>query len=577
MGMNLIFLYPISVVMILRPRAELVILFTLLTASAVSQPSALLEKEVEWVCTGLPFHMPSIAIPHFPSARFDIRAYGAVPDGTTLNTAAFADAVQACVEAGGGIVNVPPGTWLTGPIELQSNVCLNLERGAVVQLSNRLEDFPLIPRDGDSTHGYIVAPPVYAHDAKNIAITGKGIIDGAGEIWRYVLREKQTARQWEELVASGGVVTPDGKQWWPSKEALEGESYLRNLFQTNPHPRKSDFERAKQFMRPDLVVFVRCNGILFDGPTFRNSPRYHLHPIQSENIIIFDVTVLTPWFAMNGDGIDLSSCRNVVVSSSTLDVGDDGICLKPAHIASWQKTGPSCSEIVIAGCTVYHAHGGFVIGSESYGGVKNVSVRNCVFMDTDVGIRFKSARGRGGLVEDVFIDGIQMRAIANEAVLFDMYYSGGAPEVESAKDRSVRAREPVTPRTPQFQNFVVKNIVCNGAARAVLINGLPELPIKNIEFDSLSIASTLGVTCIDALGIRFKDCRISARRGPAILVNAGSDMLFAGGSYRSASGATVRVDGASSQGVRLRGINVHDGKPSAEYGPGVDTGAVVIE
>lgn len=563
--------------MLLRVRVNCAVILTLLAASAASQPTALLKDEVARACTGLPFPMPPMSIPVFPDQRFDIRQFGAVGDGATLNTAAFANAIHACVAAGGGIVQVPPGTWLTGPIELQSNVCLELQRGAVIQFSSRLEDFPLMPRDGDSTRGFVVTPPIYAHDARNIAITGKGIIDGAGEAWRYVLREKQTAREWETLVGSGGVVTPDGKQWWPSKEALDGEAILRHLNETHPHPGRSDYETLKRYLRPDLVVFTRCEGIVFDGPTFRNSPRFHLHPVQSETIIIRDVKVFTPWFAMNGDGIDLSACRKVVVYGSTLDVGDDGLCVKPGRIASSQQPGPACSEIVIDGCTVYRAHGGFVIGSESFGGVRNVAVRNCVFMDTDVGIRFKSARGRGGLVEDVFIDGVRMRAIVNEAILFDMYYSGGAPEVESAKDRSVRSREPLTPLTPRFRKFVVKNIVCNGAARAVLINGLPEVPITQIEFDSLTIASTLGVTCIDAQGIRFNNCRITAHGGAAITVNAGNDILFSGGSYTSTTGPTLRVDGPSSRGVRLHGAASAGGKPTVECGPGVPNDAVVID
>ena len=542
-----------------------------------TQPATNLADDVAARCTGLPFTMPRVAIPRFPATQFDIRSFGAVPDGRTLNTGAFAAAINACALAGGGTITVPAGTWLTGPIELQSNVCLNLERGALLQLSDRLEDFPLVPRDGDSTRGFLVASPISAHDARNIAITGKGIIDGTGEVWRYVLREKQTEHEWRTLVAGGGIVTADSAQWWPSREALDGEQYLKTLHATNPQPGRADFARAKQFLRPDLVRFVRCDGILLDGPTFRNSPRYHIHPIQSENIVIRDVTVLTPWFAMNGDGIDLSACRNVVIFNSMLDVGDDGLCLKPSEPSPLQKPGPSCSEIVIADCTVYRAHGGFVIGSESYGGVKNVAVRNCVFIGTDVGIRLKSGRGRGGLVEGVSIDGVQMRAIVNEAILFDMYYSGGAPEVESAKDRSNRQTVPITSRTPRFRDFVVKNVVCSGAARAILVNGLPEVPITNIEFDSVFVTARRGVTCIDANDVRFNGCRISSEEGPAVIVNAGTDITFSGGSYRSAKGCLVKVEGSSSGYIRFDRVSVDGGSQAAEFGAGVSPSAVLIK
>ncbi len=542
-----------------------------------SQPASTLAGEVSALCSGLPFVMPQVEIAQFPAIRFDIRKFGAVADGRTLNTKAFASAIAACVSVGGGTIDVPPGTWLTGPIELQSNVCLNLERGALLQMSGRMDDFPLVPRDGDSTRGYHVASPISAHDARNIAITGEGIIDGAGESWRYVLRAKQTTTEWNALVSSGGVVTADSAQWWPSQDALEGEQYLKRLHATIPHPVKADFEKARQYLRPDLVRFVRCDGILLDGATFRNSPRYHIHPIQCGNVVIRNVTVLTPWFAMNGDGIDLSSCRRVVVYNSMLDVGDDGLCLKPAEPSKEQGPGPSCSEIVIAGCTVYRAHGGFVIGSESYGGVKNIVVRNCVFIGTDVGIRFKSARGRGGLVEDVWIDGVQMRSIVNEGILFDMYYSGGAPEVESAKDRSHRDAGPITPRTPRFQNFVVRNVVCNGAARAILINGLPEVPIRNIEFDSVWMTAAKGISCIDAENVRFNACNIIAGGGPAIIVNAGRDIAITKGSYQSALGCTIRVEGRTSHAIRLDGVAVPGGRVSTERGEDVPSDAVLVE
>ena len=147
-------------------------------------------------------------------------------------------------------------------------------------------------------------------------------------------------------------------------------------------------------------------------------------------------------------------------------------------------------------CVVYRAHGGFVIGSESYGGVRNVSVRNCVFIGTDVGLRFKSARGRGGLVEKVFFDGIRMRGIKTDAVLFDMDYCGGSPKAEAGKDLTVR-RTAVNGQTPQCRDFDVRNVICDGADRAVAINGLPEMSIKNMVLENVSIASKRGVFIVD--------------------------------------------------------------------------------
>jgi polygalacturonase len=561
----------------MRTFAALCILLASMCSGTAGQGESTIAGEVALRCADLPFTMPEIAVPQFPTATFDIRAFGAVPDGRTINTRAFDSALAACAAAGGGTVLVPPGTWLTGPIQLTSNVCLRIERGGLVQFSSRLEDFPLLPREGNGFRFYVVASPISARNARNIAITGEGIIDGAGEAWRYVLHEKQTERQWRKLIASGGVVSADGKEWWPSQEALDGEEYLRQLHATRPYAEPKDYEPAKRYLRPDLVRFDGCDGILLDGPTFRNSPRYHIHPIQSENIIIRNVQVQAPWYAMNGDGIDLSACRNVVLYNSTLDVGDDGICLKPSSPAAWQSPGPACSKIVVADCIVYHAHGGFVIGSESFGGVRDVSVRNCVFMGTDVGIRCKSSRGRGGLVERVFIDGIQMRDIANEAILLDMYYSGGAPEVEAAKDRSVREKEPVTERTPRFQDIVVKHVVCNGAARSILVNGLPEVPIRNLEFDSVLVASRRGILCIDAREIRLLSCRNDVVEGPALTLDSSSDILVSRGEYRSAGGPTLEVRGRDSQGIRVVSVE-GAGKPvTVDRGTEVTNEAVVVQ
>ncbi len=532
-------------------------------------------KDLQHYLTNLPFSMPEMREPQFPEYTVSILEYGGVPDGHTLNTKAFADAIAACSKAGGGTVIVPPGTWVTGPIKLESNINLHTERGALVQFSRDIDDFPLIAGFDGKSKRYIVTPPIYGYRAKNIAITGDGIFDGAGEVWRYVKKEKLTYSQWKDLTASGGVVTPDGKEWWPSRAAMGGEQYLRDIERLGRTLTARDFEKAREFLRPDLLHLVQCNGILLDGPTFENSPRYHVHPVQCEDLIIRNVKVLTQWYAQNGDAIDLSSCRNVVVYDCTVDAGDDGICLKPGNIADSQAPGPSCQNIVIADCVVYHAHGGFVIGSESHGGARNVSVRNCVFVGTDVGLRFKSARGRGGVVEKIFIDGIQMRAIETDAILFDMYYAGGAPDVEATKDLTLRKAEPVTDKTPQFRDFSIKNVVCSGARRAMVINGLPEMPIKNIVLDSVSVTAKRGVILADAEGITLGSCRIVVHSGPFISVLQGRNITVNGGTFPSAADVFLKVAGEKSENIQLVGIDRTNAKRDVVLEENVRPDAVV--
>jgi polygalacturonase len=532
-------------------------------------------KGLKTYLANLPFAMPELKEPVFPDHKVIIVNYGAVADGKTLNTKAFADAIHACAQAGGGTVIVPPGTWLTGPISLESNINLHLERGALVQFSSRYEDFPLIPGLGGNSKKYEIAPPISGYRLNNIAITGEGMFDGAGEFWRPMKKEKQTSSQWKKLVTSGGVVSDDGKVWWPSKEAMDGEKTLKELGKSKKQLSAEDYAQTREYLRPDLFKLIQCNGILLDGPTFRNSPRYHIHPVQSENVIIRNVTVSTAWFAQNGDGIDLSSCRNVVIYNTTVDAGDDGICVKPGTIASSQKPGPACENIVIADCTVYHGHGGFVIGSESKGGAHNISVSNCTFIGTDVGLRFKSNRGRGGLVDNIFIDGIQMRSIEDEAILFDMYYGEGSPEEVVSTGLDSKTVEAVTALTPQFQNIFIKNVVCNGANRAVLINGLPEMPVKGISIENTHILAQKGVLCVDADSVLLKNSSITLKYGPVVSVNQGRNIFLNGITYPQNAEAFLVVNGDKSENIHLKDIDLTLVKKDVEIGKNVKQGAII--
>jgi len=519
--------------------------------------------------------MPQINEPVFPEKSVSILEHGAVADGQTLNTKAFEAAIEACAKAGGGIVVVPPGTWLTGPIKLESNVNLHLERGALIQFSSHIEDFPLIAGfDGKSKH-YQTTPPIFGYRLRNVAITGEGVIDGGGEAWRPVKKEKQTPGQWKKLTGSGGALTSDGKIWWPSKEAAEGEEYVKGLDKSKSATRE-DYARAREYLRPNLVQFVQCKGILLDGPTFRNSPRFHVHPIQSENIIVRNVEILTEWYAQNGDGLDLSSCRNVIVYNTIVDAGDDAICIKPAKIAGDQEPGPACENIVIANCVVYHGHGGFVIGSESRGGARNISVKNCIFSGTDVGIRFKSMRGRGGLVENIYIDSIQMRGIVNEAILFDMYYNEGSPESQATAGADSKSIEPVGDLTPRFQNIYIKNIVCNGASRPLLINGLPEMPVRNILLENLHIASAKGALCIDADSIRLINASFTIREGsPVVSLRDSRNIFLTKVSCPEGAELFLTVEGEKSGNIQLQGIELSKAKKGIELGIGVKPESVV--
>ena len=274
---------------------------------------------------------------------------------------------------------------------------------------------------------------------------------------------------------------------------------------------EADWNSIKRFLRPVMVSFVKCKNVQLSGVIFQNSPAWNLHPLMCENVIIEDLLVRNPAYAQNGDALDLESCKNVLIINSRFDAGDDGICIKSGKDADGRRRGVPCENVVVDGCTVFAGHGGFVVGSEMSGGVKNILVENCQFVGTDVGLRFKSARGRGGIVENIFIDGVSMSEIKNDALIFNMYY-GGKSVAESLADGDKPNNtdmKPVDETTPVFRNINIKNVVCNGAGRAMLFNGLPEMPIDGIHLQDITIQAKKGAEFNNSRNITRENVNIT--------------------------------------------------------------------
>lgn len=431
------------------------------------------DKDLAYFRKKAPFAMPEVPVPSFSNAVFYVKDFGGVADGKTLNTIAIAKAITACNQQGGGKVVLSAGTWITGPIELLSNVNLVVEKGALLQFTADHKQYPVI-KAGKNSGTYTVASPIYAYGAQNIAITGDGIIDGAGESWRPVKKSKVTEGYWSQLVKSGGVLSNDGKVWWPGTEAMEGEDYLQKLKSKGKDVTAADYLPARDFMRPYMVYFVECEKILLQGIHLRNSPKFVFYPNRCTNLSIIGVDVFNEWWAQNGDGIDISACKNVVIYNTTVSAGDDAICMKSSS-GKATVAEPNLQNILIANCTVYRGHGGFVIGSNTDGGMKNIFVTNCLFNGTDVGIRVKSNSGRGGKVEQVFIDSVEMDNIKEQAISFDTYYE----DVTAGKEKS----DVVTTekdKVPEFTQFYISNIICKKAATGIYINGLSYMPVHDI-------------------------------------------------------------------------------------------------
>ncbi len=468
-------------------------------------------KDAGWYLTNAPFKMKEVIVPEFQNKVFPVRDYGAINDGHTINTVAFAKAIAACAAAGGGRVIVAKGTWLTGPIELKSNIDLVVERGALIQFTRDHSQYPMIKASSKSGR-MVTASPIYGFDLTNVAITGNGIIDGAGDSWRPVKKAKTTEDQWKGLIKSGGVVSADGSIWWPSEDAMNGEKYLNQENQENKKLTAEDYLPARDYLRPYMLYLGNCDNILIENVTLRNSPKFVFYPNRCTNLTIRSVNIHNDWWAQNGDGIDISRCKNVLIYGCTLNTGDDAICMK----SSGEKSDGdffNLQNVIIAECTVYRAHGGFVIGSNTDGGIQNIFVDDCHFIGSDIGIRVKSNAGRGGPVKNIFIRNIFMNDISNEAISFDTYYENKEAGLAQS-NRQVVVRNKI----PHFSDFYFDSIYCTGARTAILIKGLPEMPIRKIYFKNMILSAVNGLRATNASDIYLGNVKIIPEKGPVFLL-----------------------------------------------------------
>ena len=288
-----------------------------------------------------------------------------------------------------------------------------------------------------------------------------------------------TERQWKTLVSSGGKVDENGKVWYPNEGALKASVLMTDWGNKRQDISNKEWEEMKSWLRPVLLSIVKSKRILLEGVTFKNSPSWCLHPLSCESLTLNDVKVFNPWYSQNGDALDVESCRNVLITNCFFDAGDDAICLKSGKDEDGRRRGEPCENVIVRNNTVLHGHGGFVIGSEMSGGVKNVYVSECSFIGTDVGLRFKSARGRGGVVENIYINNINMIDIPNDALIADLYYAA-----KSAPGEPIPS---VSEETPAFRNIYISDVFCRGAGRAAYLNGLPEMPIENISIKNMVV------------------------------------------------------------------------------------------
>ena len=420
----------------------------------------------------------------FAQGYYNVLDYGAKNDSSSLATAAIGKAIAAAAGAGGGTVYFPAGKYLTGPIHLRSNITLLIDAGAELDFSDRFGDYlPMVPSRWEGTNVVNFSPLFYAYKDSNMAIEGRGVVNGNGKRWWDTAMafyahpdDKNLGAKWSEIFVANnkGLVNPDDSAW-----------------------------EQRGFLRPPLIQFVRCKNIRIKDITLKNSPFWTVNPEYCENVTVTGITIQNPK-SPNTDGINPESCRYVHISDCHISVGDDCITIKSGKDKDGRNAAAPAEDYTITNCTMLAGHGGVVIGSEMSGGVRKIVISNCVFDGTDRGIRIKTARGRGGVVEDVRVDNIVMHHIGTQAIVLDMQYAKGGPE-------------PVTERTPCFRNIHFSNIT-GDAASAGLINGLEEMPVEDVTFDDLQLTAGTGFVIKEAKNIAFHHVLIDARTGPALSV-----------------------------------------------------------
>lgn len=536
--------------------------FLILIFALVCSGKSATSQVVNDIYEGIEFDMPKVVIPTFPDYSVSITDFGAVGDGQTLNSEAFSKAIEKVAEKGGGRVVIPRGIWLTGPIILKSNVNIHSEAGALIIFSTNKDLYPLIKTTYEGVEAVRCLSPISGKNLENIAFTGEGVFDGSGDAWRFVKRFKMPDSQWKKLVASGGVTNKKGDQWYPSEGFKKG-------VEMDPKSKLQDFdnmeafEEIKDYFRPVMVSLVKCKNVLLDGPVFQNSPAWCIHPLMCENLTVRNIDVRNPWYSQNGDGLDIESCKNSVVYNCTFDVGDDAICIKSGKDKSGRERGIPTENVIVKNCVVYHGHGGVTVGSEMSGGVKNMHVSDCTFIGTDVGLRFKSQRGRGGVVEKIFISNIDMINIPTNAISFNLYYGGqSVSEMLAAKDDN-KTKVPIpdaSEETPQFKNISIKNITCKGAYQAIYLQGLPEMNLENVLLENLTMEAENGLLCMDANGITIKNMNLKTTKYPALTFYNSKNVSVSDLKLSDVEEPLISIQGDKTEQVKINFISKTNSK-----------------
>lgn len=396
-------------------------------------------------------------------ATFNVRDLGAAGDGQTFDTVAIQKALDACRESG-GTVEFPAGKYLSRPLTLHAKTTLQLGAGAVLQASTNQADFMKTPGDWLKAGGGFTSF-ITGKDLTDVTFTGGGVIDGGGAVW---WGEAEKARQLKP-----GYTLP----------------------------------------RPNLISLDRCRNVRLENITLQNSPKFHLVPSDCDDVVVSNVTILAPEHAANTDAIDPSG-RRILITKCTLDVGDDNVAIKAGKRVPGRDF--ESENITVTDCTFLHGHG-LSIGSETAGGVRNVSVRNCTFANTENGLRIKSDVRRGGLVENVSYENITMSNVNPAITLTCIYQGSSAGDAKKAPAGNAAPGSKGGEHLPVYRHIRIANLTATCPHAAGVIMGLPESCISNVVFENVTITAARGFKIENAQGVQFKNSLVSVSQGEAFV------------------------------------------------------------
>lgn len=425
---------------------------------------------------------------------FNVLDYGARNDGSAGATEAFRTAIQAAKAAGGGTVYVPAGKYVTGPIELVSNLVLHIDAGATLRFPAARLPFTAGRQQGIEC--LTPVPLIGGRNLENVTITGRGVVTTDNAEWLKIMPR--------ERASAAGPGSANGPNW----------ERLLELLEVRTPAAEGAYRNAAPELRPSFIRTTESRNVLVEGIHIVGSPMWAIHLLYSDNVVVRNVMIET-YPGVHTDGIAVDSSRNVRISNCYIDTGDDGIVIKSGKDADGLRVNRPSENISISNCTVHRAHGAVTLGSETAGSIRNLVASNITCQGTQMGVRMKSRRGRGGVVEDVRFDGWTMEDVGQGINVTNFYIMEG--EVRAGE-------EAISRKTPVFRNIAMTNMTINGARVAINIEGLPEMPIEGLRINNVIASGKAGMKAYNTVALELHNVQVNAGSGPAFLVRDSRDL-----------------------------------------------------